>query len=57
MADKGTGYFGVIHNPRGGSTPYQARVWRGGKYVYLGIFVTAEEAALSVRRAGFVLKL
>ena len=31
--------------------PYQARVRRGGKYVYLGCFVTAEEAALCVARS------
>jgi hypothetical protein len=26
--------------------PYQVRLKRGGMYVYLGCFVTAEEAAL-----------
>jgi hypothetical protein len=31
--------------------PYQAQVWCGGKVVYLGRFVTAEEAALSVARS------
>ena len=31
--------------------PYEARVWRGGKHVYLGYFATAEEAALCVARS------
>jgi hypothetical protein len=49
-ADTKAGYFGVCHQP-GRSKPYQARVWRGGKEVYLGTFATAEEAALCVARS------
>ena len=30
--------------------PYQARVWRSGKYMSLAHFATAEEAALCVAR-------
>ena len=33
------------------SKPYEAKVYCGGKAVYLGIFATAEEAALHVARA------
>ena len=50
MADSGTGYFGVCHQP-GQSKPYQAQVRRGDKKVYLGSFATAEEAALCVARS------
>eukprot|EP00964_Phaeocystis_antarctica_P044928 scaffold25824_cov58-Phaeocystis_antarctica.AAC.3 len=51
VADNTTGYFGVdLANP-GKPKPYQARVQRGGKQVYLGTFTTAEEAALSVARS------
>jgi hypothetical protein len=51
VADNRTGYFGVHLNNHGQSKPYyQARVWRGGKTVYLGNFATAEEAALCVAR-------
>mgnify|MGYP001234511258 CR=1 FL=1 len=46
----GRGYFGVNLNP-GKAKPYMARVRRGGKMVYLGSFVTAEEAALCVARS------
>jgi len=49
VAESKTGYFGVILKPSL-SKPYQAQVWRGGKYVYLGRFATAEEAALHVAR-------
>jgi hypothetical protein len=49
VAENKTGYFGVHLKP-GLSKPYQARVRRGGKTVYLGCFVTAEEAALCVAR-------
>ena len=45
-----TGYFGVNHKP-GRSKPYQAKLKSGGKDVYLGIFATAEEAALCVARS------
>ena len=44
------GYFGVYHKP-GHPRPYHARVKRGSKKVYLGYFVTAEEAALCVARS------
>jgi len=49
VADNSSGYFGVNLKP-GRPTPYQARVTRGGKLVYLGKFATAEEAALCVAR-------
>ena len=49
MADNKAGYFGVYHKP-GHPRPYQAQVSRGGKVVYLGLFATAEEAALCVAR-------
>ena len=50
VAKNTTGYFGV--NPKPGlSKPYQARVKHGGKLVYLGVFATAEEAALCVARS------
>jgi myo-inositol-hexaphosphate 3-phosphohydrolase len=50
-ADSTTGYCGVIHHPEVGKPkPYQARMRRGGKQVYLGSFATAEEAALCVAR-------
>ena len=45
-----TGYFGVYHQP-GKPKPYLAQLRRGGKQVYLGCFVTAEEAALCVARS------
>ena len=52
VADNKTGYFGVHLASRPGlSKPYQARVRRSGKMVYLGIFATAEEAALCVARS------
>ena len=50
VADSKTGYFGVCLSKPGQPKPYQAQVWRGGKYVYLGSFATAEEAALYVAR-------
>ena len=50
VAENKTGYFGVNRQP-GRSKPHQAQVWRGGKYVHLGMFVTAEEAALCVARS------
>ena len=51
VADNKSGYFGVhLDNNPGLSKPYQARVRRGGKDVYLGSFATAEEAALCVAR-------
>jgi hypothetical protein len=50
VAKNTTGYLGVSLRP-GQSKPYQARVTRGGKDVYLGRFATAEEAALCVARS------
>eukprot|EP00964_Phaeocystis_antarctica_P163088 scaffold138628_cov112-Phaeocystis_antarctica.AAC.1 len=44
LADSKTGYIGV-HHQTGRPKPYQAQVKRGGKDVYLGRFITAEEAA------------
>ena len=49
VADNGTGYFGVCHQP-GHPKPYQAKVRRGGREVHLGSFATAEEAAMCVAR-------
>eukprot|EP00964_Phaeocystis_antarctica_P049778 scaffold28833_cov54-Phaeocystis_antarctica.AAC.2 len=49
VADNKAGYFGVHHRPAR-SKPYEARVRRGGEQVSLGIFDTAEEAALCVAR-------
>jgi len=52
VAKNTTGYFGVILDSRSGlSKPYQAQVWRGGRMVHLGMFATAEEAALCVARS------
>ena len=50
-----TGYKWVVHDKyRDSGTPYQAKVWqgerRGGSYVTLGSFGTAEEAALCYAR-------
>ena len=46
-SNRAAGYKGVnVHQSH-----YQARVTRAGKHVYLGTFVTAEEAALAVARA------
>ena len=39
VAESKTGYFGVDHQPDR-SKPYQARVTRGGKKVFLGSFAT-----------------
>eukprot|EP00964_Phaeocystis_antarctica_P153423 scaffold121697_cov57-Phaeocystis_antarctica.AAC.1 len=50
LAESKTGYFGVYHKP-GQHKPYQAQVTRGGRLVHLGVFATAEEAALSVARS------
>ena len=50
VAKSNTGYFGVNLSNPAQPKPYQARVHRGGKHVYLGNFVTAEEAALCVAR-------
>jgi hypothetical protein len=50
VAENKAGYYGVILDKPDQPKPYQARVWRGGKTVYLGYFATAEEAALHVAR-------
>jgi len=51
VAENSTGYFGVYLAKPGYPKPYQARMERGGKKVYLGSFITAEEAALCVARS------
>ena len=52
VADNKTGYFGVRRiDTLGLAKPYQARLTRGGKQMYLGYFATAEEAALCVARS------
>jgi predicted DNA-binding WGR domain protein len=51
VAENKTGYFGVNLDNPSKPKPYQARVRRGGKMVYLGMFATAEEAALCVARS------
>jgi len=50
VAENKSGYFGVYLSKPGQPKPYQVQVWRGGKTVFLGTFVTAEEAALCVAR-------
>ena len=50
VADNSSGYLGVRLSKPGQPKPYEARVTRGGKEVYLGYFATAEEAALCVAR-------
>jgi hypothetical protein len=50
-ADNKTGYFGVYLTHPGKPKPYQARVRRVGNQVSLGMFATAEEAALCVARS------
>ena len=51
-SDRGsTGYKGVVFiDSKSNGKPYQARMWSGGRTVYLGYFVTAEEAALCYAR-------
>ena len=46
-----TGYFGVTLDQRVKTKPYAAQVRREGKMVHLGLFATAEEAALCVARS------
>jgi predicted secreted protein len=51
VANNKAGYFGVYLSKPGQPKPHQARVRRrGGKVVTLGMFATAEEAALCVAR-------
>jgi hypothetical protein len=51
VAENKTGYLGVYLNNPGKPKPYTAQVTRGGKTAYLGVFATAEEAALCVARS------
>ena len=47
-----TGYKYVhLDSSKDLTTPYRAQVWRGGKLVKLGLFATAEEAALCYARS------
>jgi len=46
-----TGFKGVVFDRRAKSKPHRAEVWRGGKTVFLGVFATPEEAALSYARS------
>merc|ERR1740139_1379264 len=46
-----TGFVGVYVNTSNKVKPFEARVGRDGKRVYLSHFATAEEAALEVARA------
>ena len=50
VAKNSAGYYGVALPHPGNLKPYQARVRRRGKLLYLGYFATAEEAALCVAR-------
>ena len=50
VTDNKAGYLGVYHKT-GRSKPYEAQVRRGGKNVSLGLFATAEEAALCAARS------
>ena len=51
VADNMAGYFGVRLDKSCKNKPYKAQVWHGGKDMYLGVFATAEEAALCVARS------
>ena len=51
VAGNKAGYRGVGYQQTGHSKPYQAQVQRGGKTVFLGLFATAEEAALCAARS------
>ena len=51
VADNITGYFGVRLAKPGQPKPYQARVTRGCKRLSLGMFATAQEAALCIARS------
>ena len=51
VARNTAGYRGVTYQNTGHSKPFQAQVQRGGKTVYLGLFATAEEAALCAARS------
>ena len=47
----GSGFVGVYKTPPTFKLPFQARVWRGGKYAILGYFASAEAAALCYARS------
>jgi len=51
VADNKTGYFNVHLGKPGKPKPYQVRARRDRKMVHLGMFATAEEAALCVARS------
>ena len=46
-----TGFKGVTKEKRRKSKPFQAQVWRGGRYEHLGYYRSAAEAALAYARA------
>ena len=50
-SDNATGYRGVSKDFRSKTKLFQATLGRAGQRVYLGSFVTAEEAALAIARA------
>ena len=50
-AENATGFKGVCRNEKTSkSKPFQAQLKRGGKRGYLGLYATAEEAALAYAR-------
>jgi hypothetical protein len=51
VAENSSGYFGVYLAYPGRPKSYKAQVRRGGNTVHLGMFTTAEEAALCVARS------
>ena len=51
VAENTAGYFGVRLAKPGQAKPFQARVQRSSETVSLGLFATAEEAALCVARS------
>ena len=48
-AENATGFKGVCRNGSA-SKPFKAQLWHGGRHNHLGLFATAEEAALAVAR-------
>ena len=50
-SNNATGFVGVRNDKSGLSKPYQARMRRDGNDQQLGVFATAEEAALACARA------
>ena len=49
-AENPTGFKGVSSPAAPPSKPFKAQLWRGGRTESLGVFATAEEAALAVAR-------